>query len=99
VAAVCIPELGAGRAAANDAPPAARTPGRPLASSSVANAIGWAAITLPLGEVEGLPVGVQMLALDETILLRLSAQLEQALPWAHRHPPGYAHETDRTTAQ
>ncbi len=58
--------------------------------TAVANATGWAAITLPLGEVAGLPVGVQLLAPDEAVLLRVAAQLEQALPWADRRPPVYA---------
>jgi amidase len=58
-------------------------------ATAVANAAGWAAITLPLGEVEGLPVGVQMMAPDEPILLRVAAQLEQAMPWSDRHPPGF----------
>lgn len=58
--------------------------------TAVANATGWAAITLPIGEVDGLPVGVQLLAPGEPVLLRVAAQLEQALPWADRHPPGYA---------
>ena len=52
----------------------------------MANATGWAAISLPLGEVDGLPVGVQLLAPDEAVLLRVAAQLEPALPWADRHP-------------
>jgi amidase len=59
-------------------------------ATAVANATGWAAITLPLGEVEGLPVGVQMMAPEEAVLIRLAAQLEQALPWAERRPPDYA---------
>jgi amidase len=59
-------------------------------ATAVANATGWAAITLPLGEVDGLPVGVQLMAPDEAVLLRLGAQLEQALPWAGRRPPGFA---------
>jgi amidase len=59
-------------------------------TTAVANATGWAAITLPLGEVDGLPVGVQLLAPDEPVLLRVAGQLEQALPWADRRPPGYA---------
>jgi amidase len=59
-------------------------------ATAVANAAGWAAISLPLGEVDGLPVGVQMLAPDEAVLLRLAAQLEEALPWADRRPPGLA---------
>jgi len=57
--------------------------------TAVANATGWAAITLPLGEVDGLPVGVQLLAPDEAVLFRLAAQLELAMPWADRRPPGY----------
>jgi amidase len=56
----------------------------------VANATGWAAISLPLGEVDGLPVGVQLLAPDEAVLFRVAAQLEIALPWADRRPPAYA---------
>src|SRR5262249_6741734 len=55
--------------------------------TAVANATGWAAISLPLGEIDGLPVGVQLLAPDEAVLLRVAAQLELALPWADRHPP------------
>jgi amidase len=58
--------------------------------TAVANACGWAAISLPLGEVDGLPVGVQLLAPDEAILVRLASQLELALPWAQRRPPAYA---------
>jgi amidase len=58
--------------------------------TAVANACGWAAISLPVGEAEGLPVGVQLLAPDEAVLLRLAAQLEVALPWARRRPPAYA---------
>ena len=59
-------------------------------ATAVANATGWAAITLPLGEVDGLPVGVQMMALEEAVLLRVAAQLEEAVPWADRHPNGFA---------
>ena len=55
--------------------------------TALANATGWAAISLPLGEVDGLPVGVQLLAPDEAVLLRVAAQLELALPWAERRPP------------
>jgi amidase len=55
--------------------------------TAVANVTGWAAISLPLGEVDGLPVGVQLLAPDEAVLLRLAAQLELALPWSQRRPP------------
>jgi amidase len=57
--------------------------------TTVANVTGWAAITLPLGEVEGLPVGVQLMAPGEAVLLRMAAQLEQALPWADRRPGAF----------
>lgn len=58
-------------------------------ATAVANATGWPAITLPLGEVEGLPVGVQLMATDEARLIRVAAQLERTMPWAHRRPPDY----------
>jgi amidase len=58
--------------------------------TSLANVTGWAAISLPLGSTgDGLPVGVQLMAPDEAILLQLAAQLEVAAPWAGRRPPGW----------
>jgi len=53
------------------------------------NITGQPAIMLPLGRSsEGLPVAVQLVAPygDEATLFRLSAQLEQALPWLARKP-------------
>ncbi len=56
----------------------------------MANVTGWAAISLPLAVTEdGLPIGVQLMAPDETVLLQLAAQLEQAMPWIQRRPPGW----------
>ena len=55
--------------------------------TALVNATGWAAISLPLGEVDGLPVGVQLIARSEPVLLSLATQLEIALPWADRRPP------------
>ncbi len=58
--------------------------------NSVYNAAGQPAITLPLHMSEdGLPIGVMLGTRfgGESLLLRLSAQLEAAMPWADRHPP------------
>lgn len=58
--------------------------------TSLANVTGWAAISLPLGSTrDGLPIGVQLMAPDEAVLLQLAAALEAAAPWAHRYPPAW----------
>ncbi|HEY7456834.1 MAG TPA: amidase [Solirubrobacterales bacterium] len=57
--------------------------------TAVFNATGQPAISLPLHQSEaGLPVGVQLIAPlgREDVLLRVAAQLEQAVPWAERVP-------------
>jgi amidase len=47
--------------------------------TAMANVSGFAAISLPLAETsEGLPIGVQFMAPQETVLLALAAQLERA---------------------
>ena len=60
------------------------------AFTSAASASGQPAISLPLHWAPNcLPCGVQFMGrpADEAMLLRVSAQLELARPWAHRRPP------------
>jgi amidase len=58
--------------------------------TAVANLTGQPAVSLPLSETEeGIPVGVQLIGrpADEATLIRVSAQVERARPWAQRRPP------------
>jgi amidase len=57
------------------------------------NMTGQPAVSLPLHQTPGgLPVGVQLVAGygREDLLVRVASQLEQAAPWADRHPPVHA---------
>jgi amidase len=57
------------------------------------NITGQPGVSLPLSWNDaGLPIGVQLVSAfgREDVLLRVSAQLEQARPWADRVPPTHA---------
>ncbi|WP_085694852.1 MULTISPECIES: amidase [unclassified Pseudomonas] len=59
----------------------------------VFNVAGTPAVSLPLGiSRNGLPIGLQLAARfgADDVLLRLAAQLEQALPWQGRRPALWA---------
>ena len=53
------------------------------------NVVGWPAINVPAGLIEGvLPVGAQLLgpAGSEPLLIAVAAQLEKSEPWHERRP-------------
>ncbi|MGK2929555.1 MAG: amidase [Acidimicrobiales bacterium] len=53
------------------------------------NISGQPAMSVPGAVVDGLPIGVQLVAAHgrEDILIRVAAQLEEATGWLDRHPP------------
>ncbi|WP_443115033.1 amidase [Herbaspirillum seropedicae] len=58
--------------------------------TALCNASGQPAMSVPLHwNDQGLPIGSHFCAGfgDDTLLLAVAAQLEQAAPWAHRRPP------------
>lgn len=61
-----------------------------VAFTAVYNITGQPAISLPLHWTDGgIPIGVQIVGgpWQETTLLRVATQLEQAAPWADKKPP------------
>jgi amidase len=62
------------------------------AFTALFNVTGQPAVSVPLyWTADGLPVGTMLVGrpADEATLVALSAQVEAARPWAHRHPPGW----------
>jgi amidase len=62
--------------------------------TAVYNVTGQPAVSVPLHWTEGdptLPIGIMLAGrpADEATLVSLSAQLEDAVPWADRRPPGW----------
>jgi amidase len=59
-----------------------------VAFTAFANVTGLPAISLPVHESDGVPIGVQLVGspFDEATLIRLASALEQALPWSDRRP-------------
>jgi amidase len=57
--------------------------------TAMLNITGQPAISIPISEHEGLPVGAQLIGrpAQEGALLAVAAQLEAAKPWADRRPP------------
>jgi len=54
------------------------------------NVTGQPAAVVPWGsDANGIPTSIQLVGkpFDESTLLSLAAQIEQARPWAHRRPP------------
>ncbi|BDI23281.1 amidase [Herbiconiux sp. L3-i23] len=73
--------------AANFAQQVAYTP-----FTSFVNVSGLPAVTLPVSTTEqGLPMGVQLIGRPggEATILSIGRQLERALQWQRRHPPGW----------
>jgi amidase len=78
----------------NDADPAADFEAQKAFTpwTSAWNVTGMPAASLPLHWTEdGLPVGVMLAArpAEEELLLALCAQVEEAVPWIERKPPGW----------
>ena len=68
---------------------------RYAAFTALFNVTGQPAVSVPLHWTDGgLPVGSMLVGrpADEATLLAVSAQLEAARPWAHRHPASWEHD-------
>jgi amidase len=68
---------------------------RYAAFTALFNVTGQPAVSVPLHWTDdGLPIGTMLVGrpADEATLLALSAQVEAARPWAHRHPASWEHQ-------
>ena len=68
---------------------------RYAAFTALFNVTGQPAVSVPLHWTDGgLPIGSMLVGrpADEATLLAVSAQLEAARPWAHRHPASWEHD-------
>jgi Asp-tRNA(Asn)/Glu-tRNA(Gln) amidotransferase A subunit family amidase len=56
--------------------------------TEMVNFAGYTAVSVPCGFVQGLPVGLQLIAPpnEEALVLRASRALETVLPWTDKHP-------------
>jgi amidase len=88
----CLPPaVGAWREGTDADPTVALLNCYPMAVfTSIFNVTGLPAISLPVhqDDASGLPVGVQVVAAPwrDDVVFQVASQLEQALPWADRHP-------------
>ncbi|UOQ58822.1 amidase [Leucobacter allii] len=89
--AVATPRVGVVYDEANETPDAPRlTEARQVTFTAWANIAGLPAISLPVHEADGLPVGAQLVAgpFDEASLIRVASQLEPVFGWDTRIAPG-----------
>jgi amidase len=73
---------------------------RYAAFTALFNVTGQPAVSVPLYWTDsGLPIGSMLVGrpADESTLFALSAQVEAARPWAHRHPDGWTTPADPGT--
>ncbi|HXY94416.1 MAG TPA: amidase [Acidimicrobiia bacterium] len=60
-----------------------------IAYTYLTNMTGTPSVSVPCGDVSGLPVGLQVMGRfgDEATILRVAAALEELQPWSGRRPP------------
>ena len=95
------PEVGTMNGALPDAEDTFRRSGAFTPFTAIANASGLPAISLPLAHGDdGLPAAIQLIGrpVAEGDLLALSAQVEEARPWAERLAPGVSGASGASSA-